>query len=111
MKAHAIILAKLIVELCTGICIHAFSGTTRRAGMSISTCFMATRQDDNKAIPYIITRGDGSQGGGGVPMPNAVKELQEQSGQGQDVDTLRRPKVYKYSQTLQHFFFSFLDLT
>jgi lipoic acid synthetase len=41
-------------------------------------------------IPYVIARGDGSTGGGGLPMPRRQKE----ASQGGDMDLLlRRPKV------------------
>eukprot|EP00977_Amphora_coffeiformis_P002988 scaffold569_cov165-Amphora_coffeaeformis.AAC.21 len=38
------------------------------------------------ASPYVITRGDGSTGGGGLPMP-------KQMAQDDDAEKLRRPKV------------------
>lgn len=38
--------------------------------------------DEKKAVPYVISRGDGSTGGGGLPMPKAEKD-----------DGLKRPKV------------------
>ena len=37
-------------------------------------------------VPYVIARGDGSTGGGGLPMPNASEEDTDDNG-------LRRPKV------------------
>lgn len=41
-----------------------------------------TTDDGEKAIPYSVARGDGSTGGGGLPMPNT-----------DDEDGLTRPKV------------------
>jgi hypothetical protein len=42
-------------------------------------------QTTERDIPYVISRGDGSTGGGGVPMPHASTEEDEMD--------LRRPKV------------------
>jgi hypothetical protein len=39
-------------------------------------------QDKDKKVPYAVARGDGSTGGGGLPMPNSI-----------DDDGLIRPKV------------------
>jgi hypothetical protein len=39
---------------------------------------------DRSVIPYVVARGDGSTGGGGVPMPHVSNE---------DDMSLRRPKV------------------
>ena len=38
---------------------------------------------ESSAVPYAVARGDGSKGGGGLPMPNASKEQ----------EGLIRPKV------------------
>jgi len=54
----------IVIDLC--IRTNALSGTTQ-----------------NKAMPYVVARGDGSQGGGGLPMPQS----------SDDADTLKRPKV------------------
>jgi len=37
----------------------------------------------NKGVPYVAARGDGSKGGGGLPMPHS----------SDDEDSLKRPKV------------------
>lgn len=43
----------------------------------------STKEEDGKnAVPYAIARGDGSTGGGGLPMPKSDNE-----------DGLKRPKV------------------
>ena len=39
-------------------------------------------EDEENAVPYIIARGDGSTGGGGLPMPKSEED-----------DGLKRPKV------------------
>jgi hypothetical protein len=50
-------------------------------------------------IPYVIARGDGSNGGGGLPMPqkhkNASSKNDEEDDENNDVEKeeLRRPKV------------------
>jgi hypothetical protein len=41
-------------------------------------------------IPYVITRGDGSTGGGGLPMPKALSSDDDQDDRN---ELLRRPKV------------------
>ena len=41
-------------------------------------------QQKEESIPYIVARGDGSTGGGGLPMPHASED---------DDDGLTRPKV------------------
>mmetsp|Transcript_13880 Transcript_13880/g.20325 ORF Transcript_13880/g.20325 Transcript_13880/m.20325 type:complete len:433 (-) Transcript_13880:31-1329(-) len=65
-----------------------------------------SKQEDKEFVPYIITRGDGSTGGGGLPMPNKSKNMKQKlevdmtaaNANTQDVDDvdddgLRRPKV------------------
>jgi hypothetical protein len=49
---------------------------------SQDTTNIETTDEEDKSIPYSIARGDGSTGGGGLPMPNADTE-----------DGLTRPKV------------------
>lgn len=49
---------------------------------SQDTTIIETTDEEDKSIPYSIARGDGSTGGGGLPMPNA-----------DDEDGLIRPKV------------------
>lgn len=51
----------------------------------------------NENIPYAISRGDGSQGGGGLPMPGIKKKNESDNivydDSDDDDDGLRRPKV------------------
>lgn len=54
----------------------------------------------NKAIPYIVARGDGSQGGGGLPMPGVVKDAHESLGPKEDIENLKRPKVQTHFRLL-----------
>ena len=53
-------------------------------------------------LPYVVTRGDGSTGGGGLPMPERFRDGAKESGRASvtpeedgsaDADGLRRPKV------------------
>jgi hypothetical protein len=44
----------------------------------------AKTQENDKEVSYVIARGDGSTGGGGLPMPKSS---------GEDGDGLTRPKV------------------
>jgi len=46
---------------------------------------------ESTEIPYVVARGDGSTGGGGLPMPNASKDNGEDD--DNDDDGLTRPKV------------------
>lgn len=39
-------------------------------------------EDEENAVPYVVARGDGSTGGGGLPMPKSIED-----------DGLKRPKV------------------
>ena len=50
----------------------------------------STRATPTTAIPYVVSRGDGSTGGGGLPMPHSSSASLED---GTDDDGLRRPKV------------------
>ena len=53
----------------------------RRRVISVSVASRDVELKEEK-VPYVIARGDGSTGGGGLPMPNA-----------KDDNTLTRPKV------------------
>ena len=55
---------------------------TSRYVPSVRTRLPSTTEDATESIPYEIARGDGSTGGGGLPMPHA-----------EDDDNLVRPKV------------------
>ena len=45
-------------------------------------------------IPYVIARGDGSLGGGGLPMPQSYSSSRHEDDEDDhDVEELRRPKV------------------
>jgi len=53
-----------------------------------------TKDDtDHVARPYIVSRGDGSTGGGGLPMPNNSKNKIYLDEEDTSSDGLRRPKV------------------
>lgn len=43
--------------------------------------------ETTEEVPYVIARGDGSTGGGGLPMPNREKAEDDET------EELRRPKV------------------
>jgi hypothetical protein len=57
---------------------------TIQPARSRTRLFVASREVEQaeENIPYVIARGDGSTGGGGLPMPNAETD-----------DGLTRPKV------------------
>lgn len=55
--------------------------TDRRNGVALSVASNEV-DEDQEQLPYVIARGDGSTGGGGLPMPNTDGE-----------DGLTRPKV------------------
>ena len=61
------------------------SRTTRTSGTRLSMLSKFDKQNIQFEVPYIVARGDGSTGGGGLPMPN-------KSGEQED-DDLTRPKV------------------
>lgn len=64
--------------------------TTIQTQRSIKLVLQSTADDEVKtepAQPYIVTRGDGSTGGGGLPMPAQLRTEDEEE------DGLRRPKV------------------
>lgn len=57
-----------------------------------------TESTASASVPYVIARGDGSTGGGGLPMPNNQNRRQVQTTQSEEIDEiddqgLRRPKV------------------
>jgi hypothetical protein len=62
------------------------------ASQDLEETVEATTRIDNQEqqsaehVPYVVARGDGSKGGGGVPMPRASEEEEDNAG-------LRRPKV------------------
>ena len=56
--------------------------TNRRIRSSLSVASQDTTETITEEIPYLIARGDGSTGGGGLPMPRSEDESQ-----------LKRPKV------------------
>jgi hypothetical protein len=51
---------------------------------STTTTTTVNPTTDRSVVPYVVARGDGSTGGGGVPMPHVSNE---------DDMSLRRPKV------------------
>jgi hypothetical protein len=50
---------------------------------------MGNDADGEEAVPYVVSRGDGSTGGGGLPMPRSSSLDDDAQGN----DGLRRPKV------------------
>lgn len=44
--------------------------------------------EEASKVPYVISRGDGSTGGGGLPMPQKYVEEDDE-----ETEELRRPKV------------------
>ena len=58
-------------------------------------------EQEGEVVPYIIARGDGTTGGGGLPMPDTLRKKKNQEIQNindndeddDDDDGLRRPKV------------------
>ena len=65
--------------------VRSFQGvpsSTNRLGPEKLHVASPETDQENEAVPYIVARGDGSTGGGGLPMPKAEEE-----------DGLRRPKV------------------
>ena len=50
--------------------------------------------EETEKIPYVIQRGDGSIGGGGLPMPGKHKSSKNtEEEDDDDIEELRRPKV------------------
>lgn len=84
----------------------AFSRTTTTSSWSTSrrsSVHPSTTQDSetsaatsDETTPYVIARGDGSTGGGGLPMPNKKNTIRQAESAEDDVErdgSLRRPKV------------------
>jgi len=46
--------------------------------------------DSDVVLPYILARGDGMTGGGGLPMPKGMKDGDDAN---ENIDEFRRPKV------------------
>jgi hypothetical protein len=62
------------------------------ASQEVSNAETTTTKDDepfvvDHSIPYTVARGDGSTGGGGLPMPK------QWVGEVEDIGNLKRPKV------------------
>lgn len=50
-----------------------------------------TIEEETQKVPYVIARGDGSIGGGGLPMPQNYPSSKNQDNDKKE--ELRRPKV------------------
>jgi len=54
-------------------------------------------EEEKSNVPYVISRGDGTKGGGGLPMPSgrqsSSSEHQGDDSEKDEDDILRRPKV------------------
>lgn len=89
MYRHAYILAAMLhcLQLSQGFQPHLGLGTLTK---STSTRIAVASQDviaetqEEQNVPYMIARGDGTTGGGGLAMPHVSEE---------EDDGLRRPKV------------------
>jgi hypothetical protein len=61
------------------------------ASQDVSSAETTTNDDEpfvvDNSIPYTVARGDGSTGGGGLPMPK------QWVGEVEDIGNLKRPKV------------------
>jgi hypothetical protein len=74
----ATIVAALISTTLAWQHLQVVTPTTRRTGTRLN---VASKESDmTVAVPYVVARGDGSTGGGGLPMPK-------------EEDGLKRPKV------------------
>eukprot|EP00980_Cylindrotheca_fusiformis_P011703 scaffold2783_cov129-Cylindrotheca_fusiformis.AAC.4 len=88
MKTSRTVIAVLLLERChvgTAFQSTSFQTSLQKTSLPIAsreTASIEITDEEEKAIPYSIARGDGSTGGGGLPMPNTVDE-----------DGLTRPKV------------------
>ena len=70
------------VAVDTSVCKVSQRTSLSVASKEASEIETATDKHDNEVVPYVIARGDGSTGGGGLPMPNIDES-----------DGLARPKV------------------
>lgn len=65
-----------------------------RSALSSTTDEQTQTGDETKVVSYVESRGDGSTGGGGLPMPSRRQSNNEIGYQEEeDEDGLRRPKV------------------
>jgi lipoic acid synthetase len=85
-----------------GVESFAFGLTTKRHQSAtllvvtdmVSSEISATENSEVADTPYIVSRGDGSVGGGGLPMPKAkAKNKKSREEDNDDLDSLVRPKV------------------
>jgi hypothetical protein len=62
-----------------------------------STKYDDDGDEEEVNVPYVISRGDGTKGGGGLPMPagrqSSSSEHQGDDSEKDEGDILRRPKV------------------
>ena len=101
--AAAWLIISSVLFICSGLqqplAVSSSSARTSRRN-TISPLSVSQLEDTSEAVkgdlPYVIARGDGSTGGGGLPMPNQHNrgntEDPTAGGAGED-DDYRRPKV------------------
>jgi hypothetical protein len=83
-------------QLSPGTNINALSRWNECRRLFVASQDTDTTTETTEKISYSISRGDGSTGGGGLPMPNQKQSAVEQSLDTleEDVDDeLKRPKV------------------
>ena len=51
-----------------------------------------SKNEEGEKVPYVVARGDGSVGGGGLAMPKASRQTNDE-GESELDEALRRPKV------------------
>ncbi|CAJ1966711.1 unnamed protein product [Cylindrotheca closterium] len=85
MKFSSIFFGVFLAQDCSAFQPTSSSGIHRASPLQASQQNLVeekSTKDEESALPYIVARGDGSTGGGGLPMPRAVED-----------DGLKRPKV------------------
>ena len=53
-----------------------------------------TKSSTSDSLPYVVRRGDGSTGGGGLPMPHSKQQQEDRD--EKDNSDLVRPKVSSF---------------
>eukprot|EP00526_Cylindrotheca_closterium_P011149 CAMPEP_0113659080 /NCGR_PEP_ID=MMETSP0017_2-20120614/32127_1 /TAXON_ID=2856 /ORGANISM="Cylindrotheca closterium" /LENGTH=393 /DNA_ID=CAMNT_0000573527 /DNA_START=117 /DNA_END=1298 /DNA_ORIENTATION=- /assembly_acc=CAM_ASM_000147 len=87
MKISSIFFGVSLLQGCSAFQPTRFSGIQSTFSLSVSQQNLleepkTKEEDEESAVPYILARGDGSTGGGGLPMPKSDED-----------DGLKRPKV------------------
>jgi len=60
----------------------------------VSESLSSTNENwDGEIVSYVVARGDGSVGGGGLPMPKGRQQNDEGESENEQEEELRRPKV------------------